>query len=491
MYHEHFGLDDHPFRNTPDTRVFFPGGKRGVILEAMEYAILQGEGIIKVVGEVGSGKTMLCHMLGARLGDRVETVFIANPSLTPDNIFHAIAVELRLALPAGADKFLVVQALQDFLLEKHRKGKSVVVLLEEAQCMPLATLEEIRLLSNLETKQSKLLQLVLFGQPELDENLAVAAIRQLKERISYQFNLLPFSHDEVREYLLMRLRAAGYRGPHPFHVRASRHIWKISNGLCRRINLLADKSLLSAFIEKQDLVKIKHVKQAAAESSFTQVHNWRTITHYLIVLLVMTLPLAGWLGYHLANRFHPSVSTYSNPVLPDKIPTVSPKLPQTTGRSIPTKPTREVQIAATTPPAAALTTPTNRLEAPVPIATPKLLPYEKQAFSRQNLDDFLQIRLKTTEAWLQTANRDDYTIQLMLMSASVGDWLEDIVIAEKSLDGIFHIKPTLFRNRQHYSVYFGHFPSYGEAKQAIDRLPERFRLHTPFVQSLRRIVENR
>ncbi|MBF0195476.1 MAG: AAA family ATPase, partial [Magnetococcales bacterium] len=302
MYYEHFGLNHNPFRNTPDTRIFFTGGKRGAILEALEYAISQGEGILKVVGEVGSGKTTICRMLETRLAENVETVFLANPSLTPENIFHAIAVDLRIPHSASADKLMVMQLLHEYLLKKHGENKQVVVLVEEAQGMPLATLEEIRLLSNLETRQSKLLQLVLFGQPELDVNLSEPSIRQLRERISYQFYLSPFAQDEVQEYLMFRLRGAGYRGPNPFSAGAMRKIRKLSNGLSRRINLLADKSLLSAFIDKKDSVSPKHVDKAAAESSFIPVRNWYKMVMKLAVLLVVAVPIAGYIGYQLASN---------------------------------------------------------------------------------------------------------------------------------------------------------------------------------------------
>ncbi|HIJ84586.1 MAG TPA: AAA family ATPase, partial [Magnetococcales bacterium] len=333
MYHDNFGLNQPPFRNTPDTRVFYKGGKRGAILEALEYAILQGEGIIKVVGEVGSGKTMLCRMLESRLGKKVETVFIANPSLTPENIFHAIAVELHIDVAEKNDKFQVLHSLQNDLIQKHAAGRRVVVLVEEAQGMPLATLEEIRLLSNLETSSSKLLQLVLFGQPELDVNLSVPSIRQLRERISYQFHLPPFTQEDVEEYLIMRMRSAGYRGPTPFQPGACRRICKLSGGLTRRINLLADKALLAAYIEKKDRVSTRHVNQAAAESSFTAVRDWRRTTRIATLVALIGVPLAGGLGFYLAgvNQTQPTLISPSTtpPEKPDEVTQIQVK-PQPT-----------------------------------------------------------------------------------------------------------------------------------------------------------------
>ena len=193
MYYSHFGLNQAPFKITPNTGFFFSGGNRGPILEALIYAITHGEGIIKVTGEVGSGKTMLCHMLPMRLPAHIETVYIANPSVSPEEILHAIAFELQLPVERGAQRLEVMQAMHDFLLKRYAEGKRVVVFVEESQSMPIATLEEIRLLSNLETSNDKLLQIVLFGQPELDDNLRQPNIRQLRERITHSFRLEPLT----------------------------------------------------------------------------------------------------------------------------------------------------------------------------------------------------------------------------------------------------------------------------------------------------------
>ena len=270
MYYEHFGLTEAPFRITPNTDFFFGGGNRGPILEALIYAITQGEGIVKVTGEVGSGKTMLCSMLQTRLPAHVETVYLANPSVSPAEILHAIAFELNLPITPAAPRLLVMHALQDHLLKRHAEGKRVVLFVEESQGMPIATLEEIRLLSNLETKSDKLLQIVLFGQPELDDNLRQTQIRQLKERITHSFRLEPLTAPEAREYLMFRLRAAGYRGPDLFSDGVVREIMRISGGLTRRINLIADKALLAAFSENTHTIRQKHIDAAVRDSEFAR-----------------------------------------------------------------------------------------------------------------------------------------------------------------------------------------------------------------------------
>src|SRR5210317_1082933 len=177
MYEEYFGMDRPPFKITPDTSLFYEGGKRGDILAALVYAIHRGEGIVKVVGEVGSGKTMLCRMLQLKLPASVEIIYIANPSVSAQDILFVIAHELGLSVNKDASKHEVMHQLQDYLLQRHMEDKQVVLFIEEAQGMPIETLEEIRLLSNLETDQNKLLQIILFGQPELDENLEQKSIR--------------------------------------------------------------------------------------------------------------------------------------------------------------------------------------------------------------------------------------------------------------------------------------------------------------------------
>ena len=271
MYCEFFGLTQAPFRITPNTDFFFGGGNRGPILEALIYAVSNGEGIIKVSGEVGSGKTMLCNMLMERLPENVETVYLANPSVSPDEILHAIAFELQLGIDRQATRLEVMQALQDYLLKRHAEGKRVVVFVEESQGMPIATLEEIRLLSNLETRNDKLLQIVLFGQPELDENLRQPNIRQLRERITHSFGLAPLTVNEVREYLMFRLRAAGYRGPDLFSGKIVNMIARASGGLTRRINLIADKAMLAAFSENTHTLKPRHIEAALRDSEFSHV----------------------------------------------------------------------------------------------------------------------------------------------------------------------------------------------------------------------------
>jgi type II secretory pathway predicted ATPase ExeA len=300
MYYDYFGLKQPPFKITPDTTMFFPGGNRGAILDALIYTIMNGEGIIKVVGEVGSGKTMLCRMLERELPANVEVVYIANPSLSPENILHAIAFDLDLAVQADTSRLEVMNRLQEYLLARHGAGRHVVVFIEEAQSMPIATLEEIRLLSNLETQQNKLLQIVLFGQPELDDLISKREIRQLKERITYSFQLNPFSRGDIRDYLNTRLRACGYRSGEMFQDQAIKLIDRYSAGLVRRVNILADKAMLAAYAKNAGVVTAAHVRQAARDSEFSWFRSFRFGRHALFPAALLCVGIA--VAWALSSR---------------------------------------------------------------------------------------------------------------------------------------------------------------------------------------------
>jgi MSHA biogenesis protein MshM len=267
LYLEHFGLTEPPFRITPHTDFFFDGADRGATLEALIYAILHDEGIVKVSGEVGSGKTMLCRVLIERLPPHVATIYLATPSLAREEILYAIADDLELKL-SPERRSVALRELQEHLIRLYGAGRRVVVLIDEAHVMPEETLEHVRLLSNLESNRHKLLQIVLFGQPELDDTLAKPALRQLRDRITHAFRMRPLAPPEVARYLSFRMRAAGYRGPEVFTPRAVRIVARASDGLTRRINILADKSLLSAYAENTHAITRRHARAAVADSEF-------------------------------------------------------------------------------------------------------------------------------------------------------------------------------------------------------------------------------
>ena len=273
MYLEHFGLREPPFRITPHTDFFFPGARRGATLEALVYAIVHEEGIVKVGGEVGSGKTMLCRVLMERLPEAVDTLYVANPTLSPDALLHTFAEEL--GCPPEDRGEARIRPIQEALIERHAAGRRVVALVDEAHAMPKASLEQIRLLSNLETGKHKLLQIVLVGQPELDDLLAQNDMRQLKDRITHHFRLDPMKPAETGEYLRFRMRAAGYRGPDVFSPTAVARIARASGGLTRRINILADKGLLAAYAGGGHQVGRREVDAAIRDAAYARPRDWR------------------------------------------------------------------------------------------------------------------------------------------------------------------------------------------------------------------------
>jgi type II secretory pathway predicted ATPase ExeA len=264
VYFDHFGLKEAPFRITPNTEYWYAGGQRGEMLAALQYAIGQGEGIIKVVGEVGSGKTMLCRKLVAQLPDGIDSVYLGNPTLEPDDMLAAILADLGES-PADGRQARLAQ-LNTALLTRHEAGRRVVVFVEEAQGIALDNLEFLRLLTNLETATDKLLQIVLFGQPELDAQLADPRIRQLKDRITLSLNLSPLSEPEVAAYLRARLAVAGYRGPDLFAPALIARMTQLSGGLSRRINVLADKTLLAAYAGQTHTLTAAHLDAAAGDA---------------------------------------------------------------------------------------------------------------------------------------------------------------------------------------------------------------------------------
>lgn len=266
MYEAHFGLREPPFGITPDTSFAYACNSHQEALNTLLVAARNGEGFMKVTGEVGTGKTLLCRRFLATLDSRFVSAYIPNPYLEPRTLMFALADELGIHLLREADQHQLLKELSRALLNFARQGKTVVVCLDEAQAMPQETLEALRLLTNLETEKRKLVQVVLFGQPELDERLAHAAVRQLRQRITFQYRLLALNAGEVGHYLTHRLRVAGYRGSRLFVPAAVRRMHRVSRGVPRLINIVAHKALLLAFGEGMQQVHPHHVRIAAADT---------------------------------------------------------------------------------------------------------------------------------------------------------------------------------------------------------------------------------
>jgi MSHA biogenesis protein MshM len=266
MYLEHFGLRELPFGITPDTSFAFAGTAHQEALNTLLIAIRSGEGFIKITGEVGTGKTLLCRRLLATLGEGAVSAYLPNPYLEPRTLMLALAEELGVELDKDADQYHLLKGLNRALLEFARQDKPVVLCLDEAQALPMESLESLRLLSNLETEKRKLLQLVLFGQPELDERLAHSSVRQLRQRISFHYRLGGLKPDEMEHYLAHRLRVAGHRGQRVFAPYAARLIHSAAKGTPRLVNILAHKALLSAYGEGRQNVTPRNVRAAIRDT---------------------------------------------------------------------------------------------------------------------------------------------------------------------------------------------------------------------------------
>ncbi len=290
MYREHFGLRELPFTITPDTSFFFPHSSHQEALNTLLVAVRSGEGFLKVTGEVGTGKTLLCRkFLDALDRENFVTAYVPNPYLGPSTLLLAVADELDIAYPDKVNQHQLLKLLTKFLLDAAAESKRVVLCLDEAQAMPVETLEAIRLLTNLETERRKLLQVVLFGQPELDAKLDNPAIRQLKQRVTFSCRLRPLNLNDVQFYIAHRMAVAGYRGQRVFSTDAVKRLFRASGGVPRLINVLAHKSLMAAFGEGARLVGAEHVRLAIAdtESAHTRVSLKLRLLRYLAGLTAM------------------------------------------------------------------------------------------------------------------------------------------------------------------------------------------------------------
>ncbi|MEX0899236.1 MAG: AAA family ATPase [Gammaproteobacteria bacterium] len=305
MYLEHFGLKEPPFSLTPDTHFWFEYTSHHDALNVLTMALRSGEGFIKVTGEVGLGKTLICRKLLNGLGDGFVTAYIPNPHLSPASMRVALADELGLDASGTSTQEQLLRLIANRLLELAREGKRVVLCLDEAQELPDQTLEAVRLLTNLETEKFKLLQVVLFGQPELEQRLAQPHLRQLKQRITFSHVLRPLTREAAEEYVNHRLRVAGYRGAPLFARDALDAIYHAAEGTPRLMNVLCHKALLSAFGPGAHQVVARHARAAIEDTNADGSRNtvwWRPAAYgsAFIAIAAGAYMLARWLAEVIA-----------------------------------------------------------------------------------------------------------------------------------------------------------------------------------------------
>lgn len=291
VYRAFFGLNQLPFKISPDLTFFYKQATRSDIVDALIYSIERGDGIVKVVGEVGVGKTTLLRELLESLPENFQRIFVNSPNLKPIDFLRFICRELGVEDKEQDTKLDLLKKLNITLLEAYDNNKRVVMLIDEAQAMTLDTLEEIRLLGNLESGNDKLLQIVMFGQPELDVTLNDLRVRPLKDRIACHISVPPFSVEEVFQYLNYRIRVAGHLDGDLFSRQVAKKVHKLSNGLPRKVNLIADKLLMAAFSQEDEVVKAKHFAIAGLKQTreFTQYQPY--------FLAILTLFVVGVVAY--------------------------------------------------------------------------------------------------------------------------------------------------------------------------------------------------
>jgi MSHA biogenesis protein MshM len=533
MYLDYFSLERHPFRITPDTSLFFSGGNqgRGVVLDAMLFAIESGEGILKVVGEVGSGKTMLCRMLEERLPQTTEIVYLANPRLSPDEILYAIAFELKLPVRGDTSKLLVMQQLQNYLIKQHTENRRVLVIIEEAQGMSVETLEEIRLFSNLETQVDKLMQIILFGQPELDKNLSSKNIRQLRERITHSFHLNPLTTRELSEYVRFRLGAAGCPCPQLLTRRAQWLVSKASGGLTRRINILVDKALLAAFAE--DVLDGNEVN-GGTSPLITARHVWAAIcdSDYLSAALrTLFSPVRVVSAGMLAAMLIVAVVVWPRA---DSIAMQSQVTDQFGGKVLERQPQAQkpqpiavhlgdeanLSVAANTANAAAQlvvgaqSTGRGRIVIPpeeVAPIEPSLLegfvqpswvnnivakPAAQQltsaemSFGRSATRGNLQNRVLASTGWLRNSEGSGYTVQFLSGETRDLEFAESFLEVLDEHDLMSDSYVCMSSKRSYWSIKYGHFDGLSLAQNFIEGLPSTIYEYKPFVQNMSRVECN-
>ena len=296
MFLEHFQLREAPFSISPDPRFVFLSDRHRDALAHLLYGVGQGSsgGFVQLTGEVGTGKTTLCRLLLEQLPANTRVALILNPMLSPIELLEAIGKELHIPLRGkqGHQKRLI-DALNVYLLQAYAEGLRVVLIIDEAQNLSADALEQVRLLTNLETNTQKLLQIILLGQPELRDLLARRDLRQLSQRITARFHLTPLNETESQQYLRHRFAIAGGT-QFPFAADAMRALFRYSNGIPRLLNIIADRALLAAYVHESKVIDKRLVSLAASEILPTpSSHNIRRVAlWFLAVFLVILLSLA-------------------------------------------------------------------------------------------------------------------------------------------------------------------------------------------------------
>ncbi len=306
-----FGLDEDPFRITPDIDYFYMSSVHQEALGSLEYLLTSEEGFAVIIGEPGTGKTITIRKFINQLDENIEYAYILFPNLTPEELLKAVLEDFGIEPPSDSSKNKIFSVLRDFLINKKNEGKKVMIIVDEAQNLPVETLEELRILSNMETDKEKLLQIILLGQPELEEKLESTQLRQLRQRITIITHLRNLSFDETVKYINYRFAKAGNPA-----VKISegvyRLVYRFTEGNLRKVNLLMERALMSAFVDNSSTIEKKHVK-AGAESLRLNIKkiSFSSSVPVLFLILILIISGVGYYFYSDESGKSPSASTES------------------------------------------------------------------------------------------------------------------------------------------------------------------------------------
>ncbi|MBD3767687.1 MAG: AAA family ATPase [Gammaproteobacteria bacterium] len=511
MYQQFFGFDTLPFKITPDERVFFAGAHRQEMLDALLYGIERGEGFITVVGEVGIGKTTLARVLSNRFSDCFSIISIFTPNVTALDMLRLIAQEVGLNPSSGASKAELMQLIRAYCLQLHQQGRRFLLLIDEAQTMLIETIEELRLLSNMQVDDIKLVQVLLFGQPELDRMLNSPELRQVKDRVLLQLNIAPFSRDELADYLDFRLQQAGYKGQYFFSDAVVDAIYKKSQGYARAVNRLADQALMAAFAEQTHQVQVDHVESSNQEAiqplvleeavkpditDSVSTHPKKHLKQTLIAVSVLAVLI--WIGSEVIQYSQPS-STLTET--------------KTDSITMPAKPEAESavpihsEIASVEPPVNHNETemavvkinsqqesvqPTKEADILKPVSQTTELPIESWLRAGRTDSEWQEIHQQQFQYFQALAVKNKYTIQLIsspwrLRDAFVQEALR--IVSQLPKSPAFYYDYSVSLKRLRIAVIYGVYDSREDANQALKDLAEMNKGYRPELMSYKKVVE--
>ena len=510
MYQQFFGFNTLPFKITPDERVFFAGAHRQEMLDALLYGIERGEGIITVVGEVGIGKTTLARVLSNRFSDCFSIISIFTPNVSALDMLRLIAQEAGLNPSSGASKAELMQLIRAYCLQLHQQGRRFLLLIDEAQTMLVETIEELRLLSNMQVDDTKLVQVLLFGQTELDRMLNSPELRQVKDRVLFQLNIAPFSRDELADYLAFRLQQAGYKGQYFFSDAVVDAIYKKSQGYARAVNRLADQALMAAFAEQTHQVQVDHVESSNQEaiqplvleepvkSDITEsvsIHQKRYLKQTLIAVSV--LAVLAWMVSEIIQYSQPS-STLTEPKTDSIITPAKPEVESTAPIHSEIAPVElsanhnetEANVAKTQsqPEKASLLT-----EAVVhePFSQIAELPVELWLKAGATDAQWQQIHQQQLQLFQELAAKDKYTIQLMSSPWRLREFfVQEVsgIVAQLPKAPAFYYDYSGSPERPRIAAIYGVYDSKEDAKQALKVLAEMNKGYRPEMTSYKQVV---